>query len=156
MELALGNQVPRDAWFFPKHHQLYVPDIWFVPLWSPSKQPGKDDPDCVQMVWRKRHIGECPGQPHIRGGPGPSQRGGVGRRRLGRGFGFQGTYSTTSAWSAASSACPASEDRERERETARERARERERERERERDRKQGITREREREREVRVITIKL
>ena len=68
LELPLEEQIPRDAWFFPKNVQKYVPDTWFVPLWSPSKQSGKDDPDCVQMVWRKRHIAECPGQPQIRGG----------------------------------------------------------------------------------------
>ena len=68
VELPLEEQIPRDAWFFPKNVKKYTPDTWFVPLWSPSKQPGKDDPDCVQMVWRKRHLAECPGQPHLRGG----------------------------------------------------------------------------------------
>ena len=85
LELPLEDQIPRDAWFFPKNVQKYVPDIWFVPLWSPSKQSGKDDPDCVQMVWRKRHIAECPGQPQIRGGDqGPPSEGGLGCGGLGR------------------------------------------------------------------------
>ena len=75
LELPMRDVIPRDAWFFPRNPKLRTPDIWFVPHWSESKQPGEDDPDFVQMLWRDGHIAERPGH---KGGP--SGKGERGRR----------------------------------------------------------------------------
>ena len=80
LELPLEEEIPLDAWFFPKNAKRYTPDIWFVPHWSESKQPGEHDPDYVQMLWRDGHIAERPGgaqrSQHPKGVTGPSQGGG--------------------------------------------------------------------------------